>query len=135
MKSLFKYFFMLVIGGLGYMSLEVLFRGHSHWSMGVTGGLCFIALYLIEVYSGEVLWRKCVMGAVVITTLEFLVGITVNLIFDWNVWDYSTKPLNLMGQICPEFTAVWLVVSAGGLWLGRMLYNLELKLEREIQQS
>ena len=28
-----------VIGGLVYMGIETLWRGYTHWSMGVLGGL------------------------------------------------------------------------------------------------
>ena len=34
-----------LIGGLGYGLLEILWRGRTHWSMLLTGGVCFIALY------------------------------------------------------------------------------------------
>jgi len=124
----------MLLGGLGYMILELLFRGHTHWTMGVTGGLCFVALYLIEIYSGEVLWRKCVMGALVITTIEFLVGIVVNLILGWKVWDYSKMPFHLLGQICPLFTVLWLGVSAGAMKLIRYVHNRTYKTEQQARQ-
>ena len=29
------------IGAVGYGIIEVLFRGYTHWSMLIAGGLCF----------------------------------------------------------------------------------------------
>lgn len=50
------------------------------------------------------------MGAAVITTIEFLVGITVNLLMGWEVWDYSERNFNLMGQICLIFSLCWFIL-------------------------
>ena len=30
------------------MSLEILWRGYTHWTMGVLGGICFVCLGLIN---------------------------------------------------------------------------------------
>ena len=54
---------------------------------------------------------KCLIGAAVITSLEFTVGMIVNVGLGWNVWDYSEKPLNLFGQICPLFSIGWFFLS------------------------
>ena len=54
---------------------------------------------------------KCLIGAVVITSLEFTVGMIVNVGLGWNVWDYSEKPFNLFGQICPFFSIGWFFLS------------------------
>lgn len=54
---------------------------------------------------------KCLLGMTVITSLEFAVGMAVNVGFGWNVWDYSDKPLNLFGQICPQFCIAWFFIS------------------------
>lgn len=39
-----------------------------------------------------------------------MTGCIVNLWLGWNVWDYSTMPGNFMGQICPQFTLLWVVI-------------------------
>ena len=49
-------------------------------------------------------------GAVIITVYELAVGLLVNVKFGWHVWDYSAQPGNVLGQICPTFTAIWFVV-------------------------
>jgi len=113
-----------ILGGLGYGGIELLWRGRTHWTMLLTGGLCFVCLYLIENHSRERPLRRCLMSAAVITTLEFLVGSLVNLRLGWNVWDYSGQPANLLGQICLGFSLGWLLLSAPALALCRLLRRL-----------
>ena len=50
---------------------------------------------------------RCIKGAIMITCIEFLVGILVNRVMGWNVWDYSRSPGNLLGQICPMYLLLW----------------------------
>lgn len=54
---------------------------------------------------------RCLLGAAVITSIEFGVGMLVNVELGWGVWDYSDKPLNVMGQICPLFSLGWYALS------------------------
>jgi len=98
-------------GALGYGCLELLWRGHTHWTMLLLGGLCVCVIYTIATRSGDRLWKKWIMCACCITALEFVVGCIVNLRLGWEVWDYSDQPGNLMGQICPLFTAFWFLLS------------------------
>ena len=53
---------------------------------------------------------QCLCGALLITALEFTVGVADNLVMGWNVWDYSDMPLNLYGQICLPFTGLWFLL-------------------------
>ena len=53
---------------------------------------------------------RSLIGAVVITSAEFIVGVTVNLIFKWNVWDYSAIPFNFIGQICLRYCILWFLL-------------------------
>ena len=118
-RLLNKYLTLFDVGGLLYILLELAWRGWSHWTMFVLGGLCFIGLGLInEVLSWEMpLWRQILVGACLITVLEFLTGCVVNLWLGWGVWDYSNKPGNILGQICPQFFLLWLPVSLAGIVL------------------
>lgn len=46
-QLLIKYLILFLIGGFVYISIELLWRGHTHWSMFILGGVCFILLGLI----------------------------------------------------------------------------------------
>ncbi len=100
-----------VLGGCAYGLMEILYRGYTHWTMLVTGGACVLTLfYLREWLLAQPLILGALAGAVIITIYELSVGILVNLKLGWQVWDYSAQPGNVLGQICPAFTAIWFVV-------------------------
>ena len=102
------------IGGLLYVLVELAFRGRSHWTMFLVGGLCFWLIGLInEVLPWEMpLWKQCIIGAVIVTAMEFLAGCVINLWLGWDVWDYSNMPFNVLGQICLPFLLLWILLSA-----------------------
>ena len=91
MRPYLKYLFLLESGGLLYNVLELAWRGWSHWTMFVLGGICFVCLGLInEIVPWEMpLWQQVIIGAGIITGLEFVAGCIVNLWLGWEVWDYS----------------------------------------------
>ena len=100
-----------LLGGCAYGLLEVLYRGHTHWTMLLTGGACALTLfYLREWLLVQPLAVSALAGAIIITVYELAVGLLVNVKFGWHVWDYSGQPGNVLGQICPTFTAIWFVV-------------------------
>ena len=108
-----------ITGGLLYILIETIWRGYSHWTMFVLGGICFLALGMInEVLPWEMpLWQQMLLGACIITSMEFLTGCIVNLWLGWHVWDYSGMPGNILGQICPQYFLLWLPVSLAGTLL------------------
>lgn len=114
-----KYIALGITGGLLYVLIETAWRGYSHWTMFVLGGLCFLALGLInEVLSWEMpLWQQMLLGACIVTVLEFLTGCIVNLWLGWDVWDYTGMSGNILGQICPQYFILWLPVSLAGIIL------------------
>jgi uncharacterized membrane protein len=104
---------MFLIGGFTYGGMEIIFRGYSHISMMIAGGICFILIGLInEVYSGEIsLIKQMAISAVIITAVEFVTGLIVNVWLDLNVWDYSDRLFNIKGQICILYTMIWFFLS------------------------
>ena len=88
-------------GASFYSLLETIWRGHTHWSMSLTGGLVLLTVYTAERRTHHTLWRRCLRSAGIITAYEFVVGCLVNLRLGWQVWDYSSQPGNVMGQVCP----------------------------------
>ena len=111
MNKLKEYFMCFAIGGVTYGTVEIAVRGYTHWSMVLTGGAVLMLLNLINKSRDVSLFVKCVLGMVVITSLELAVGMLVNIRMGWNVWDYSAKPFNFLGQICLHFCGCWLLIS------------------------
>lgn len=118
-RLLNKYITLFDVGGLIYVLLELLWRGRSHWTMFVLGGLCFVTLGLInEILPWDMsLWKQMLLGACIVTGLEFLTGCVVNLWLGWDVWDYSNLPGNILGQICLQYCLLWMLVSLAGIVL------------------
>ena len=118
-KLLNKYLFLADVGGMLYVLIELAWRGWSHWTMFALGGLCFIYLGLInEILSWDTpLWLQILIGTVGITVLEFFTGCVVNLWLGWGIWDYSSMPGNVLGQICPQYMLLWVPVSLAGIIL------------------
>ena len=65
------WFFLL--GYFTYSLMEILFRGYTHWTMAVTGGITAAALYLLHRSApAHTLLLQCLCGALLITAIEFL---------------------------------------------------------------
>lgn len=100
--------FVFLIGALGYGLLEILWRGRTHWSMLLAGGICFSVYYkLCKDEKNMPLFKKCTLGALVITCVELIFGTVFNVALSMDVWDYSHLPLNFYGQICLPFFILW----------------------------
>lgn len=100
------------IGGIGYAIIELLWRGHTHWTMIIAGGMCFIIFSRIaEGFKNKPLIYKAALCSLGVTAIELIFGVVFNIIFKMNVWDYSEIPFNFLGQICPLFTALWGVLG------------------------
>ena len=69
---------------------------------------------------------------IIITSIEFGIGMLVNVTAGWDVWDYSDKPFNIMGQICPQFSAVWFLISIPAFQLSSFI---ETKVESKTKIS
>lgn len=113
MKQFLKYLFLFWFGGSFYITLEVLWRGYSHWTMGVLAGLVFISVGLLnEIWSWDTsIIIQILIGTIVATTGEFITGCIVNLWLGWDIWDYSDMWGNILGQICPAFIVLWIPIS------------------------
>ena len=114
-----KYEFLFFVGATIYVIIEKLYRGYSHWTMFLLGGICFIALGLInEVIPWDMpLLFQMFIGGVIITVLELITGFVVNIWLGWNVWDYSELPFNLWGQISLFSSIGWVGLSLVGIVL------------------
>lgn len=118
MKKAGFYFCLFVLGGLGYNGIEILWRGYSHWSMTLTGGVCVLALWFIQQQMEKrPLWLRGLVGSGFVTMVEFSVGCVVNLTFHWQVWDYSANAFNLLGQVCLPYSLLWWMLCMLVFWV------------------
>lgn len=123
MKWLLKNALLFMVGGDCYVLIEIMWRGWSHWTMFLLGGVCFLALgYINRFLPWETPFPvQQAIGAVIITALEFVTGYIVNLHLGWGVWDYSAQPFNLYGQICLKASIGWFFLSSVGIVLDDFL--------------
>lgn len=115
----FKAAVLFFIGGCIYAAIEIMFRGYTHWTMAVLGGLLFLLLGGLNNWlPWEMpLWMQCIIGAIIVTVGELLAGIILNIWLGLGIWDYSNLSGNFLGQICPQFTLAWLGLSLVGIVL------------------
>ena len=113
-----------LLGGAGYVLLELLYRGRSHYSMFLAGGVCFLLLGKLEEVEPRLPGViRPLVGAGIITTVELATGLIFNR--DYAVWDYRGIPGNFCGQICPKFTLLWIPLAWGAGKLYRHLRNTD----------
>ncbi len=111
-RNLKEYAFAASLGAVIYGLLEIAVRGKTHWTMPLAGGVTFLLLYIMNTRCvPQSVAARCVLSCVVMTAMEFTVGCIVNRLLGMNVWDYSGRRWNLMGQICPDFCFGWLMLS------------------------
>jgi len=117
------------VGGVGYIALEFLWRGWSHFSMFLAGGTCFLLLGKLNAAQPRLpLALRGIAGAGVITMIELLAGLIFNR--DYGVWDYRHLPMNFHGQICLRFFLLWIPISLGAMELYSFLQKRLAKLSR-----
>ena len=101
-----------LFGALGYPALEILWRGCTHPTMALAGGLCAVLLYRVNRdLSGGSLGLRLLVSGGIITLTELLFGAVFNLWLGMNVWDYSDLPLAFLGQICLPYALLWCLLS------------------------
>lgn len=120
-----EYLVLWVIGGCIYYGIEILFRGFSHWSMFVLGGICM----QFFTWQGQLtdwkdsLFRQVFRCTIFVVSMEFVTGIIVNKWYHLEVWDYSDMPFQLFGQICLPFAFIFAVLCLIGILLSEYLLH------------
>lgn len=131
MKKLSKNLGLFAIGGLLYYLVEIWWRGYSHISMFVVGGICFVLIGLINEYLSfeTTLWKQQLIATVIVTGIELVAGLILNVWLRLNVWDYSNLPFNLLGQISLQYSIFWFLLSLPAIilddWLRWWLFGEE----------
>lgn len=119
-----KFLTLFTVGGSLYFIIEFLFKtfisgGMIHWSMFLLGGLCFVLIGEInEVIPWEMsIIKQGIIGAAIVTSLEFVFGVILNLVLKLGIWDYSNLPFNILGQICLPFSLAWFGLALIAIFL------------------
>lgn len=123
MKSCLKSGILFLTGGILYVLIELAFRGRSHWSMFLVGGGCFV---LIGGLNNWYQWKmsiilQMVISSAMVTAVEFVAGVVLNIWLGWGVWDYSDMPFQVAGQICLPFTVIWFILALPAIILDDIL--------------
>ena len=121
---LIKILIIWFIMGMIYFTIEGIWRipkgGYANIIMLPIGGLCGVIVgginQLPQFYNMKVLLQSLI-GAILVTIVEFLAGCLLNLLFNLGIWDYSNMPFNLLGQICLPFTLLWFIIMPFCIWL------------------
>jgi uncharacterized membrane protein len=109
-KKILLHFSAFSGGGIAYGGIEILWRGFTHISMILLGGLCFVCLLRISKYKLR-LGTKSVLGGGFITFAEFLAGCVLNLWLGLEIWDYSQERFQFLGQVSLLYFFYWCVLS------------------------
>lgn len=129
LKAILKHAVLTLCGGCVYFLIEMAWRGHSHWTMAVLGGVCFV---LIGDINEFIPWNmplvlQGAIGSGTVTLLELVSGIILNLWLGLGIWDYSNMPFNFLGQICLPFSLLWVALSVVAVilddWLRYWLFG------------
>ena len=120
MTRIWKTGILFGLGGCGYLGLELLWRGRSHVSMFLAGGLCFLLIGGLNRAEPRLPYPlRLLAGAAIITMVELAAGMAVNR--NYGVWDYREQWGNFCGQICPAFSLLWIPVTALALLIFEFL--------------
>lgn len=123
-KRIFKLLILWFIIGAIYYALEGIWHmkvgGYANIVMLPVGGLCGICIGALNqvprFYNSRVIYQALI-GMVIILLIEFLSGVLLNIMLDLNIWDYSDRAFNIMGQICLHYGILWFLISPFAIWL------------------
>lgn len=127
-----KYFTLFLIGGITYYFIEIAYRGYSHFSMVIVGGLCFILIGSInEISNKEIpLLLQMLISVLIVDIVELISGIIINRILLLNVWDYSRLRFNFLGQISLNSSIAWFFLSLIAIYIDDLLRYVIYKEEK-----
>ena len=112
-RKIIEHIAIFIVGAITYMLLEICWRGYTHWTMGILGGIVIILVGLInEVTRKDLpLIIQAPMASIIITLLEYWAGYILNIQLGMNIWDYSDLPFNVDGQVCLYYSLLWMILG------------------------
>lgn len=105
--------------GMKYLTMG----GYSTLWMGIVGGIIFLLLGKMNEFSlirdRLPLSLQCLIAALMVTILEFITGLIVNVWLGLHIWDYTGFPLAhlFLNQINLIHSILWFFVSILAFWL------------------
>lgn len=119
--KIFKILVLFLTGGNLYYLIEILWRGYSHIGMLILGGLCFLLIGSLNEcyfkYKRRPILLQLLVACLIITVLEFIFGLILNVWLGLNIWDYSHLEYNFMGQICLRYSLKWFFLALPAIML------------------
>ena len=124
-KHILKYLILFLVGYCVYIAIEVTFRNYSFPLMGIVGAISFILIDRInEVMPWDTdLIIQSVIGSLIVTMFELIVGEGLKFFNQPPMWDYSSLPLNFDGVICLPFSLLWVLLSAIAIFLADATFS------------
>lgn len=142
MEIFIIYCSLFFLGGLGGWIIELFFRRYVSQKKWVNPGFLvgpIVPLYgfgLISFYFfanvipwqsiSEIEWLNTLIevfaSGVFMTVIEYIAGIIFIKGMHIKLWDYSMRPGNIQGIICPLFSAIWLACGALYVYLCNPLF-------------
>lgn len=114
-----------------YPVIEIMWRGYTHFSMALLGGICMLSLHFINMSFSDIsIFLRALLGALMITAWELLFGVVLNMALELDVWDYSGHRLNLFGQICAPYTFFWFLLCFPAFFLSGYMHLLLERLKK-----
>ncbi len=132
LNTILKYLTLFLVGGIAYYFIEVAYRGYSHFSMIIVGGLCFILIGSINEFSNKEipLLLQMLISVILVDLVELISGIIINKILLLNVWDYSQLKFNFLGQISLNSSIAWFFLSIFAIYIDDLLRYIIYKEEK-----
>ncbi|MEW9078685.1 putative ABC transporter permease [Terrisporobacter glycolicus] len=123
LNTILKYLTLFLIGGITYYFIEIAYRGYSHYSMVIVGGLCFILIGSINEFSNKEipLLLQMLISVLLVDIVELISGIIINRVLLLNVWDYSQLKYNFLGQISLNSSIAWFFLSLFAIYMDDLL--------------
>lgn len=117
MSNKVKYAILFYVGFTSYITIETLFRGYSYPLMGLDGAICFLLFDKINEYIPWEMDLFCqgVIGSLIVTISELVIGMTLQYCNVLPMWDYSSQWMNYKGVICPLFSFLWIWLAVIGI--------------------
>ena len=89
------------VGAFGYGQIELLYRGYTHWTMLVSGGVLLLVLHELNrsLPRSVPLLARCAAGAGCITGLELAMGLVCNRLLGMGIWHERITKRTALGML------------------------------------